>query len=256
MHHHARNMLSLFACSAIALGWPPSPAMAQAEPTANSAINNGLSVTTATQKIPAGTMLRLAFQTPLDSRTATAGQPFLATLDQDFYLQQRLILPTGSVIRGYVDTAQKPRLFSKGGAMTLTFDHVTSPNGDLLPVNLQLSPQNTMVRAMPTASGTVQPGTLYTDPGVGKKLGKSVDQGTDVFNRLTQKGINAGKAMAGGLGMLVTVPATAIGGVVAGSAVTTGKAATAIVGRGDSVTLAPGATLLVDFGGAMDVPVD
>ena len=226
---------------------------------AASSANNSLSVSTVTQKIPAGTMLRLTFQTPVDSNRSIVGQPFMATIDEDVYLQQHLVLPKGSVVRGYVNTLQKPRFFSKGGSMTLSFDHVTSPTGDILPVDLVLSPHNSMVRHLSTAPGGIYaPRTpvLYSDPGMGAKLGKSVDRGTNVFNRLTQKGIDAGRSMAGGLGLLVTVPATAVGGVVAGSAVTTGKAAQAIVGRGESVTLNSGDVLIVDFGGAMDVPVD
>ena len=101
-----------------------------------------------------------------------------------------------------------------------------------------------------------QKGALYSDPGIGRKIERGAEQGRKTFNGITEQGFETGKQIAGGLGSIVTVPAAVIGGALAGTALTTGKAAVAIVGRGDSVVIKPGDTVTIDFGGSFNLPTE
>lgn len=227
---------------------PPAPVSPALSPSASSA----LKIETGSQKVPVGTMLTIAFNTPMDSRLTNVGDVFTAKLTKDFTVsgksgERRMILPQGTLVRGRVDQVKRPNFFSHGGAIYLAFDHVVLPSGELLPLTLNLSTENAMVN---------QKGALYTDPGIGRKIERGAEQGRKTFSGITEQGFESGKQIAGGLGSIVTVPAAVIGGALAGTAVTTGKAAVAIVGRGDSVMIKPGDTVTIDFGGSFNLPAE
>lgn len=222
------------------------------EPLTAPSSSSVLQVEAGSQKIPAGTFLTVAFNTAMDSRLTNTGDPFTALLTQDFTVPglnrtRRVILPAGTMIRGRVNDVKRPTFFSHGGAIFLAFDHVVLPSGELLPLTLNLSTENTLVN---------QKGALYSDPGIGKKVQRGAAEGRKTFVNITEQGFESGKQIAGGLGSLVTVPAAVIGGALAGGAVTTGKAAVAVVGRGDSVVIKPGDTVTIDFGGTFNLPAE
>ncbi|MDX2084705.1 MAG: hypothetical protein SFZ03_04885 [Candidatus Melainabacteria bacterium] len=205
-----------------------------------------LTVNSATQQVPAGTILRITFNSEMDSRITQPGEPFTAIVSEDFVMNgNHIVLPAGTVVRGRVQSVSRPRLFSKGGAITLNFDHVVAASGEAIPLDFNLSTQNANVNSQ---------GALYTDPGIGKKVQKGVDDGKETFNKLKDAGIDAGKDLGGGAALLVTVPTAVVGGAVAGSAVTAGKAVQAVVGRGESVVIKPGDQALIDFGGTFNLP--
>lgn len=212
-----------------------------------------LTIETSSEKVPVGTMLRITFNVHMDSRVTQVGEPFTAFIQDDFTThnasgEERVILPEGSMVRGRVSEVKKPGLFSRGGAISLAFDHVVLPSGELLPLELNLSTtENAIVN---------QKGALYSDPGVKKKMGKGVQEGVSTFDRIKDAGIDMGKNTAGGFGVIVTAPVALAGGAIAGSAVTTGKTVVALVGRGDSILIQPGDTVTIDFGGSFNLPAE
>lgn len=119
------------------------------------------------------------------------------------------------------------------------------PSGELMPLTLNLSTENSLVNAK---------GAIYMDPGIGKKVEEGAHTGKEKFNEITESGWKAGQQIAGGLGSIVTVPAAVLGGAVAGAGITTGKAAVAVVGRGESAVIQPGDTVTIDFGGSFTLP--
>jgi hypothetical protein len=210
-----------------------------------------LTVQTGTQKVPAGTMLSISFNTLLDSRITNTGDPFTVYLNDNFTSTTpdgrypKVILPSGTMIRGRVSTVSRPSFFSKGGSLFLAFDHIVLPSGELLPIQLNLSTENKLVN---------RKGAIYSDPGMKKKMQQGVQTGQQTFGHITDQGYAAGSKIAGGLGSIVTVPASVIGGAVAGSAVTTARVATAIVGKGESAVINPGDEIKIDFGGSFNLP--
>lgn len=195
-------------------------------------------------------MLTVAFNTAMDSKLTGTGDPFTAFITEDFTVNgpnglRRVVLPAGTVVRGRVSEVKRPTFFSHGGAIFLGFDHVVLPSGELLPLTLNLSTENTLVNKQ---------GALYSDPGIGKKVHQGAEEGRKAFEHITDQGFQAGKQIAGGLGSIVTVPASVIGGALVGTGVTTGKAAVAVVGRGESVVIKPGDTITIDFGGSFNLP--
>lgn len=238
--------LTSVACSGMALGQVYETGSPRMSPSGSSA----LQINAGSQQVPAGTMLTIGFNTPMDSRTTQSGEPFNGWIVEDFSVRgeqgsSRVVLPAGTLVRGRVNEVKRPSFFSRGGAIFLNFDHVVLPSGELLPLTLNLSTENTIVNKQ---------GALYTDPGIGKKVEQGFEDGKRAFGDITEHGVQAGKQIAGGLGSIITVPAAVLGGTLVGTGITTGKAAAAVIGRGESVVIQPGDTIHIDFGGAFNLP--
>ncbi|MBY0450127.1 MAG: hypothetical protein K2X01_05820 [Cyanobacteria bacterium] len=238
---------------------PTNPA-----PTSNNTLSTqegtSLQLQTGSQTVPQGTLLTLQFRTQMDSRITQTGEPFSAVLAEDFYAppseqsdgHPRLILPKNSMIRGRVQNVKRAQFFSQGGAITLAFDHIVLPTGDLLPVLLNLSPKNEMIKQFKKENVTA----LYADPGISVKLNKGVKDGVKLFQSITDKGIKAGESWGNGAGMIAMAPVAVVGGALAGTAVSTQKAAIGIFGRGEPIMIKPGDRITVDFGGSFALPSD
>lgn len=206
---------------------------------------SSIKVDSTTRQIPAGTLLRIAFNSAFDSRITQQGEPFTAIVVNDFVSDGNVVIPAGTIVRGRVNDVRRPGLFSKGGSIALRFDHVMLGSGELMPLDLNLSTENTIVN---------KAGALYVDPGIGKKVASGAERGLETFDKIRDAGVKTGKSIANGWGTVLTVPAAVVGGALAGSAVTTGKAVQAVVGKGESVVIQPGDSVVIDFGGSFAIP--
>lgn len=159
-------------------------AMALANPAAPATLYPPVELGAASQQIPAGMNLPIAFLTPLDSKTSNVGDIFIAVAAQDLWAGEQLVLPKGSTIRGRVQGVERPGFFSKGGLLRLTFDHVQMPSGELKPLALDIDAASAKLDREKNA--------LYTDPGIGAKLNDSVDKGISQFKSFYDRGIKAG----------------------------------------------------------------
>jgi len=230
----------------------------QPESSATSALKLG----TLSEKVPAGTMLPIVFNTAVDSSTTPTGKAFTAFLAEDFSKTsnpnepKQVILPKGTIVRGRVAEIKKSGLFSRGGAIVLDFDHVVLPSGDLLPLDLNLSANNDQVKRVKSPHETDAQFAYYTDPGISYKLKQGVSSGVNTFNDIKDKGIESGKQIAGGAGVIVTAPLAVVGGAAAGTAISTAKGVMALVGRGESAVIEPGDKVVIDFGGAFTIPTN
>lgn len=222
-----------------------------ATPATPSTAATSLKIGTSAKTVPMGTHLKVVFNTTMDSRITTLGEPFSAFIADDFASTsdglKRIILPAGTLVRGRIEQVRRPSFFSRGGMIDLAFDHVVLPTGELMPLDLKLSTTNEMVN---------RKGNLYTDPGIQAKVQEGFQDGVGVFNNIKGKGVQAGQQIGDGLGQLVTVPAAIVGGTIAGAGVTAGKAAIAVVGKGDSVVVNPGDSVTIDFGGSFTLPAE
>jgi len=74
--------------------------------------------------IPVGTELDVRLQTPLNSATAKVEQRFEATTVVDMKVDEHVILPAGTVVRGFVGSVRAATRTSRQGSLTLSFDEV------------------------------------------------------------------------------------------------------------------------------------
>ncbi|MDD3150622.1 MAG: hypothetical protein PHV68_07275, partial [Candidatus Gastranaerophilales bacterium] len=91
------------------------------------------------QRISAGQKLKLRMESPLNSTSSTQGDTFIATLVNDVYVGNKIILPIGSVVRGTVLESQKSRRLMRGAELLLDFDHVVTPIGKQIPLTAMVT---------------------------------------------------------------------------------------------------------------------
>lgn len=74
--------------------------------------------------VPVGTELDVRLQTPLNSATAKIEQRFEATTLVDFTQAGSLVIPAGSVARGFVSSVRPAGRIERRGSITLSFDEM------------------------------------------------------------------------------------------------------------------------------------
>ena len=79
--------------------------------------------------IPAGTILPVMLNTFLNTRNTQVGDVFYADTVYPIWIQQRLIIPRGSIVKGTVTEVYKPGTIKGKGKMAVRFDSVLLPNG-------------------------------------------------------------------------------------------------------------------------------
>jgi hypothetical protein len=74
--------------------------------------------------IPVGTELDVRLQTPLSSATAKPEERFEATTVQDLSAGVDVVVPAGSVVRGFVSSVRQAGRLDRTGSLTLSFDEL------------------------------------------------------------------------------------------------------------------------------------
>jgi len=121
--------------------------------------------------VPQATQLKVKLNDALDSGTSQAGDHFQAMLVEPIVVGDRVVLPAGSTIEGTVSEVvpAKKGIKESGGALTLSFDRVTTPSGATAAMSAGISQvaKSTKKKAG-TIGGSAAGGAL-----LGKILGKS-----------------------------------------------------------------------------------
>ena len=110
--------------------------------------------------IPMDTRLRLLVDNLIDAKTSMVGDYFKGHILEDFYIPTeppQLVIPKGSWVRGRVSFIKKPTIFSKAGKIGLYLDQLTTPFGEVTPLDAQLDVQQGIVNEQ----GLLDPMTNY-----------------------------------------------------------------------------------------------
>jgi hypothetical protein len=78
---------------------------------------------------PTGSVVHARLVTPLNSATAKKGDAVEALITEPLTVNDHLILPEGSVIKGAVMQAQRARRLGRNGQLRILFHEVAPPNG-------------------------------------------------------------------------------------------------------------------------------
>jgi hypothetical protein len=78
--------------------------------------------------VPAGTEFDVRLQTSLSSETATVEQRFEATTVLDYTVDRTVVVPAGSVVRGFVSSVRQAGKLDRRAGLTLSFDELRVDN--------------------------------------------------------------------------------------------------------------------------------
>jgi type IV secretion system protein VirB10 len=167
--------------------------------------------------VPPGTMIPIALSAYLNTRSSQVGDPFYADTVYPIWVQQRLVIPKGSTIKGTVTEVIRPGRFKGKGRIALRIDNILLPNG----VSRNL---------MAVFHGIHGPGE------------EKIDRKTETVEMGGSKGQDAG-TIVGNTGEGAIIGAIAGGGKGAGIGAGAGAAAglaTVLFSRGRDLVLDPG----------------
>ena len=104
--------------------------------------NKKLDAQVESRRIPKGTRLKVKLLDPISTKTSTEGEMFSATLLTDEKINNSMILPAGTLIRGYVLEIKPAKIASIGAVLYLKFDHIVTPSGTQLQIKSALAYNN------------------------------------------------------------------------------------------------------------------
>jgi peptidoglycan hydrolase-like protein with peptidoglycan-binding domain len=83
--------------------------------------------------LPAGSVIIVRTNAPLQSTSARTGQTFQTTVEEAVGIDEYTVIPAGSTIRGSV-TMATPATRQQSGVVEVVFDRLTLPNGTSYPI--------------------------------------------------------------------------------------------------------------------------
>lgn len=179
--------------------------------------------------VPAGTRINIVTTSPISSEYVTLGQNVSAALSADFYYNNKLIAPAGSVISGIVIEASSAKRGSMNGKLAVRFTQIVTPYGVVIPISAVIATtDNTGVlvggtkkdvavdyakdvaagTAVGALSGVVFGALSGGSVGKGAALGTAVGAGGGLVKSVWDKGDNVEIPANAKLDILLTQPIT------------------------------------------------
>jgi hypothetical protein len=84
--------------------------------------------------LPEGSSAVLELRNIVNTRTAFVGEQFYCTTINPMTAENRILIPAGSFVRGYVTQIERPRKVKGKTKLALRFDMLTLPNGTTKPL--------------------------------------------------------------------------------------------------------------------------
>lgn len=167
--------------------------------------------------VPEGTVLSVVLSSFLNTRSTQVGDHFYADVVYPIWLQQRLVIPKGSTVRGTVTEVVRPGRVKGKGRLAVRIEDILLPNGVKRNLNASFR-------------GIHGPGT------------EKIDRRTETVEASPTKGQDAGQ-IVGPTGQGAIIGAIAGGGRGAGIGAGAGAAvglATVLFSRGQDLVIEPG----------------
>lgn len=197
------------------------------------------------KRIPVGTVMKLKMINYIDTYMINNGDQFSASLLEDIKVKGSVLLPAGSTIRGIVSDVNRAKRISSGAELLLSFDHVVTPVGKLIPLEVNIVNKENL-----TLDGKITTGTNYFT-----RVNNNFNQGVDIVSDATSYGNELGESFWKGYPKVVTVPFAATGGALAGTANFIGRSFVDLFRKGDDIIIDNGQVLEVTLVEPLDIPV-
>ena len=196
-----------------------------------------------TKRIPAGTVLQLEFLQPVSSYSGGTGDSFVATILNEQASGTSVILPVGTIVRGSISNVNTAKYFSRGAKLYLDFDHVVTPTGRQIPLDMAVSQFDKIY----------YDGGLYKNLGYGEAVQKNYERAAEITKNSIEFGKKAGESAPGI--QYLTTPLCAIGGFFGGVGYFIGDSVADMFRRGQDVYINTGDTMNVKLVNPIDIPV-
>jgi len=175
--------------------------------------------------VPAGTTIPIVLTTFLNTKGAQVGDPFYADTVYPVWVQQKLVIPKGSTIKGVVTEVVRPGKIKGKGRLAVRFENVLLPNGVTRDLNAIFH-------------------------GIHSAGDEKIDRKTETVEQSGSKGQDAGTIIGYGSQGAIIGALAGHGGTSAGIGAGVGAAvglATVLLTRGRDLVLEPGTQFDVEL---------
>ena len=209
----------------------------------NASFAGPFNATAKTKRIPAGTIFQLEFLQPVSTFSGSSGDSFVATLLNEQISGSSVILPAGTVVRGSVAEVKTAKCFSRGAKLYLDFDHVVTPTGRQIPLDM----------AVAKYENIFYDGGLYKNLGYGEAVQNNYAKATEITKNALDYGVRAGESAPGI--QYLTAPLCAVGGFLGGAGYFIGDSIADMFRKGQDVYINTGDIMNVQLVNPIDIPV-
>ncbi len=198
------------------------------------------------KRIAAGTIIQVRFLEPLSSLQGKPGDSFTACLEEDIKLNKKTVLPAGTLMRGTINNVKKSKRLKLPASMYIDFDHLVTPDGRQLDLNLRL------VDIKLTKDGLGLSGGGSYRISVGENFNDSVD----FIRKSVDCGNNIGDKFLYGYPKIIITPITATCGFCASTIMFGGKSVVDLFKKGNEVFIQQNQVISGKLIEPIDIPIN
>lgn len=234
------KLLIIFLTIAILFFMPQSPDLAFGA-VKNSKMNANAQI----KKLEEGTILKVKLQEPVGTQHLKAGAPFTVAVVDDIKEGKKIVVPQGTIIRGSLDYVSRAKRFSKGAILGLYFDHIVSPSGKQIPVDLALCNNKYLT----------YDGKLSTKTNYGTAIKQNAQNTKNIITKSTTWAWEKGDNILGGYPKYVFAPITAIVSTPVAGMYFLGDGIVDMFKKGDEIAINQGEILYIYLVKSVDMPL-
>ena len=209
------------------------------------AVSKQINANIKTKRVHAGQVISLKMLDPIGSNRSVQGDEFALMVTDNIKVDNIVVIPQGSVVRGSVETVQAPKILYKGGVIRLYFDHIVSSTGKQIPFYAGIC-HNPNV----TFDGALGIKTSYIDA-----FSKTAENTKDIVVKSTLWAWDKGDELWNGSPKYVFAPVASIVSAPVAGVYFIGDSIADIFKKGKNITVNQGEIIDVQLLKPLDMPV-
>lgn len=210
-----------------------------------SAVSKQINANIKTKRVPQGTVISLKVLDAVGSNRSTIGDQFDLMVVDNVNVDNTVVIPQGSMVRGSIENVQAPKILYKGGIIRLYFDHIVSSTGKQVPFYAGIYNNKNV-----TYDGALSSNTTYSDA-----FAKTTQTTKDIVVNPVNWAWETGDSILNGVPKYVMAPLTAIVTTPVAGIYFIGDSIADIFKKGQNITINQGEVIQVQLLKPLDMPV-
>ena len=207
--------------------------------------NKTIQANVGTKRIPVGTKIKLKLLDPINSDMMEMGDQFAMVTIEDIKVDNTVIVPCGSIIRGSINKIKTSKMLSRSAIVYLDFDHIVAPTGKQVPLKVGICGSREI---------TVD-GGLGTNTNYGTATVQNAKNTVKIVKFSTKWGWEKGNEILSGYPKYILAPLGAMVSTPAAGIYFIGDSIVDVFKKGEDVSLSQGEKIDLMLLKPLDMPV-